>query len=133
MDQRGPRCIGAAPESGTRDLWPAHKCRDRRRRAAARPRRLLNDIAGYRAHLERLDDRPVPEEIAAIPAARTDKPQPAEIVHQILDHRWLLSERAGWDVGTEQAVASNVATVLPTKPDERVPPPDDDAVDSVDT
>src|SRR4029077_15528209 len=90
-------------------------------------RRLLNDIAGYRMHLEGTAGAPVPEPVAgarrlnrvcgpatgATPPGLRGKREPAELFHEVLDHRWYLSERAGADVGTDRAVASYVADVLP--------------------
>jgi hypothetical protein len=107
-------------------------------------RRLLNDIAGYRAHLERAAGAPVPESVAAyrwlhdvfipateaIPAALRGKREPAELFHEILDHRWYLSERAGCDVGTEVAVQSYIDEVLPFAPDERTVLPGTTAPDA---
>lgn len=95
-------------------------------------RRLLNDIAEYRAHLERTERASPPDAvaayrwlheafepvIAAIPAEHRSKLEPAEAFHEILEHRWLLSERAGHDVGTEEAVAHYVDTILPVTPSE---------------
>ena len=80
-------------------------------------RRLLNDIASYRSHLERTGGRPVPEAVAAnrwlsevydpvvdaIPAHLRDRLDEVEIFHEILEHRWFLSERAGRDIGTTAA------------------------------
>jgi hypothetical protein len=43
----------------------------------------------------------------------------AELYHQILEHRWYLSEEAGHDVGVDAGVASFVETVLKDRPDER--------------
>ncbi len=37
----------------------------------------------------------------------------------MLEHRWYLSERAGFDVPLPEAIADYVRTVLPAKPDER--------------
>jgi len=55
----------------------------------------------------------VPEELwAALPAA--------EVFHQVLEHRWFLSERARKDVGIDEAVRSYVESVLPSQPAERV-------------
>ena len=51
--------------------------------------------------------------IAAVPAALRGRLEPAELFHQVLDHRWYLSEAAGHDVGLSEAVKSFVATVLP--------------------
>jgi hypothetical protein len=97
-------------------------------------RRMLNDIARYREALERREKRTlsesvvasrwrqevfeptvaqVPEELwAALPAA--------ELFHQVLEHRWFLSERAGKDVGIEEAVRSYVRSELPMRRPERV-------------
>ena len=77
-------------------------------------RRLLNDIAGFRAYLEQKEDRPVSEivatnrwleeiydpVIAAIPEDLRGRLPPAEIFHEVLEHRWYMSEAAGRDVGT---------------------------------
>jgi Domain of unknown function (DUF4032)/Lipopolysaccharide kinase (Kdo/WaaP) family len=96
-------------------------------------RRLLNDILGYRAWLERRTGRTVDEQVgalrwmvevfeptlAAVPADLRAKLEDAEIFHQILEHRWFLSEQAGTDVGTEAAVADYLASVLPGASDER--------------
>ncbi|MGE0307548.1 MAG: DUF4032 domain-containing protein, partial [Acidimicrobiia bacterium] len=96
-------------------------------------RRLLNDICEYRARLEQRDGAPVPEPLAAmhwmtrvfeptlsaIPAELSAKLEPAEIFHQLLEHRWFLSEAVGHDVGEIEALGSYIATVLPDAPDER--------------
>ena len=97
-------------------------------------RRLLNDLARYRATLARQDARPpAPEQvvafrwltevfepsIAAVPSGLRGKREPAELFHEILEHRWFLSEAASRDVGVEVAVASYVADVLSHAPDER--------------
>jgi hypothetical protein len=97
-------------------------------------RRLLNDIARYRAALARADDGRLPPEvvaayrwrteifdksIAAVPPELRGKREPAEIFHEILEHRWLMSERAKREVSTEDAVADYVRTALPLALDER--------------
>jgi hypothetical protein len=51
----------------------------------------------------------VPEELAGLL-------EPAEVFHEVLEHRWFLSERAGFDVGTWAAVRSYVQNVLPRTP-----------------
>ena len=72
-------------------------------------RRLLNDIASYRAYLEQQRGHPVSEMvaasqwlgdvydpvIAAIPEDLRGRLPPAEIFHEILEHRWYMSEAAG--------------------------------------
>jgi len=90
-------------------------------------RRLLGDLARYRTELETKAGGPVPEKlaarrwltdvfeptIAAVPAELRGRLEPAELFHQVLDHRWYLSEAAGHDVGLSEAVKSFVASVLP--------------------
>ena len=94
-------------------------------------RRLLNDIAGFRSYLERSGSRPVPEAVAAnkwlaevydpvvdaIPAELRDRLDEVEIFHEILEHRWFLSEAAGRDIGTTAARDDYFAQVLPKVPD----------------
>jgi hypothetical protein len=47
------------------------------------------------------------------PEGLDDRLAPAEIFHEILEHRWFLSERAGTDVGTTSAAHSYIAKILP--------------------
>src|SRR4029453_17892520 len=95
-------------------------------------RRLLNDLASFRAWVERTEGRPVPESVAAnrwlqevydqvvgnIPADLREKLDPVQVFHEVLEHRWFLSEQAATDVGTAEAAASYFADVLPAVPDE---------------
>jgi hypothetical protein len=97
-------------------------------------RRMLNDLARFREALERTEGRAFSEgvtaarwrdevfepTIAAIPDQLRGRLEAAELFHQVLEHRWFLSEQAGKDVGLEQAVRSYVSTVLPRRPLERV-------------
>jgi DNA-binding transcriptional MerR regulator len=99
-------------------------------------RRLLADIAGYRVGLEQVEQRRVPEAEAAarwlsevyeptmaqVPAYLQRRMGTAEIFHEILEHRWFLSERTGGDVGMSAAVRDYVARVLPTVPDDLITP-----------
>ncbi|MEZ5216695.1 MAG: DUF4032 domain-containing protein [Ilumatobacteraceae bacterium] len=96
-------------------------------------RRLLSDISQYKVQLELQRGRRMSESLAAarwldeiysptidaVPAPMAAKLEPAELFHQILEHRWFLSEQANEDVGMEAAVASYVDTVLPSAPDEQ--------------
>jgi hypothetical protein len=96
-------------------------------------RRLLNDIAGFRCHLEQIEGRTLPESIvayrwlaevfeptiAAIPPELRGRLEPAELYHQVLEHRWFLSEESGRDVGMKEVVRSYVDQVLKFQPDER--------------
>jgi hypothetical protein len=95
-------------------------------------RRLLDDLRGYRAWLEQRNGRELPATVAghrwvaevyqpvvdAIPAGLLGRLAPAEVFHEILEHRWFLSETEGADVGTTAAAQSYYATVLPRTPDE---------------
>ena len=92
-------------------------------------RRLLNDLDSFRASEDRQNES---EELVAhdwlarcyepiarnIPRDLMHKLEPAEVFHEVLEHRWYLSERIGGDVTTEWAFADYLAHVLPTKPDE---------------
>jgi tRNA A-37 threonylcarbamoyl transferase component Bud32 len=93
-------------------------------------RRLLNDVVSYRGYLEQREGRPVPETVAAhrwraevydrvmamVPADLGDRLAPPELFHEILEHRWFLSEKAGKDVGTTAAARSYVSGILPRTP-----------------
>jgi hypothetical protein len=95
-------------------------------------RRLLNDISGFRAGLERGSGRAVSEStaaarwlseiwdpvVASIPLELADRLDPVEVFHEVLEHRWFLSEEADRDVGTQAATDSYVAEVLPEVPDD---------------
>jgi tRNA A-37 threonylcarbamoyl transferase component Bud32 len=97
-------------------------------------RRMLNDIARYREALERKEGRPIRESVAAarwrdevfepavaaVPEELWARLPAAEVFHQILEHRWFLSETAGKDVGIDEAVRSYVERELPRRPTERV-------------
>jgi hypothetical protein len=94
-------------------------------------RRLLNDIAGFRAYLEQKEGHPVSEFVAAnrwleevydpviasIPDDLRGRLPPAEIFHEILEHRWYMSETAGHDVGTTAATQDYLKQVLPKAPE----------------
>jgi hypothetical protein len=98
--------------------------------------RLLADIASFRGWLEQVEQRRVPEAVAAsrwlteiyqpvvrgIPAHLRTRLDQAEIFHEILEHRWFLSEAAGRDVGTTAAAQDYFAQVLPRVPEELVTP-----------
>jgi hypothetical protein len=92
-------------------------------------RRLLNDLDSYRAAFEKqdLDEEVVAHEwaarvfepvIRAIPKELKGKLEPAEMFHQLLDHRWYLSQNEGRDVPLAEAVASYVDSVLRHRRDE---------------
>ena len=98
-------------------------------------RRLLNDITSFRAQLECAGDTPVSDAaaagrwlsevfepaVAAVPPELRGKRDAPELFHELLEHRWFLSERAGRDVGLTKAVASYVEQILRPAPDEKLP------------
>nr|WP_264031765.1 DUF4032 domain-containing protein [Cellulosimicrobium sp. SH8] len=93
-------------------------------------RRLLNDLDSFRAAAERQNDD---EEfvahdwlsgvfeptIQAVPRNLRRKLEPAQLFHEILDHRWFISERARRDVPMAEATQSYVENVLRHRPDEK--------------
>ncbi|MDQ1295730.1 MAG: hypothetical protein QG608_3617 [Actinomycetota bacterium] len=92
-------------------------------------RRLLNDLDTFRA--ERVHSGESEEIIAhqwlsecfepavrAVPRELRGKLEPAELYHEVLEHRWYMSENQGRDIGLHQAVQSYISGVLPHKPDE---------------
>ena len=95
---------------------------------------MLNDIARYREALERKEKRPLSESVvasrwrdevfeptvAAVPEELWAALPAAEVFHQVLEHRWFLSEQAGKDVGIDKAVESYVKSELPMLRPERI-------------
>ena len=92
-------------------------------------RRLLNDLDSYRAEEDRQadDEELIAHEwvrecfepvIRAVPRDLRGKLEPAELFHEVLEHSWYRSEKAGHDIGLRAAVRSYIAGVLPSKPDE---------------
>ena len=101
----------------------------------AQARRMLNDIASYTAaeDLGREDRALVANRwltevyeplIALVPAEARGKLEPAELFHEILVHRWYLSERRGVEVSITDTARDYIDTVLATKPDEAVAAPE---------
>jgi hypothetical protein len=94
-------------------------------------RRLLNDLDYYRARTDQqgADEAIVAHEwlteqfepmVQAVPMELRAKLEPAELYHEMLEHRWFLSERAGAEISMEEAALSYVNTVLSGLPDEEV-------------
>lgn len=92
-------------------------------------RRLLNDLDSYRAAYGKgdLDEEMVAHEwlmrvfepvVRAIPVELRRKLEPAEVFHQLLEHRWFLAQQAGHDIPLAEAVSSYVNTVLRHRRDE---------------
>ena len=97
-------------------------------------RRLLNDIRTFGTELRETKGKALPENILAvrwldqrfeptiakIPVELIGKLQAAEIYHQVLEHRWYLSEGEERDVPIEEAVDAYCADILSHAPDEQV-------------
>ena len=105
-------------------------------------RRLLGDILAFGAELREqrvreseasgVELRHLPENVVAVrwldqrfeplmarvPAHMFAKLEAAELFHQLLEHRWFLSEQAGHDVSIDDALASYLDNVLVDAPDE---------------
>jgi hypothetical protein len=95
-------------------------------------RRLLNDIAEYRAWLQNREQRELPDAVGAyrwltevyepalarVPADLAAKLHPAELFHEILEHRWYLGQERGRDVDLLEAVDHYVGTELRSRTDE---------------
>jgi hypothetical protein len=94
-------------------------------------RRLLNDLDSFRARTDQqnadeaivahqwLTERFEPV-LAAVPAELRGKLEPAEVYHEVLEHRWFLSEKAGSEVPLDKAAEGYVRTILRQLPDEAV-------------
>ena len=99
-------------------------------------RRLLNDLAAFTAHYDLGgEDRSlvanrwlteIYEPISAmVPPEARGKLEPAEVFHEILVHRWLLSEQAGDEVDIFETARDYIDNELTRRPDEAVTPPDE--------
>ncbi len=100
-------------------------------------RRLLNDLAAFTAYFSADGDdkmtvaaiwlhdvyEPV---LARIPVELRGKLEGPEIFHEVLEHRWFLSEQAGAEQGILEVADDYVAHVLPGRPDEAMATPEDD-------
>jgi hypothetical protein len=99
-------------------------------------RLLLNDLREYRAWLEYYDRRPVTEREAAerwlgdvlepslgrlVPAIGPRR-DPLQAYCDVLEEKWIRSERAGRDVGLEAALSSYLAGGAPAPEDGSGPP-----------
>lgn len=92
-------------------------------------RRLLNDMDEFRARISRLgsDEEMVAHEwltrvfepvVKAIPWDLRAKLEPAEVFHQVLDHRWFMSQAQGRSVPLAEVLSSYIDTVLRHRRDE---------------
>jgi hypothetical protein len=97
----------------------------------AQARRLLNDLAAFTAHHDLgHEDRAIVANrwlqevyeplVRMMPAEQRGKLEPPEFFHEVLVHRWFLSERAGQEVNIFEAAADYIENILPRRPDEVV-------------
>lgn len=92
-------------------------------------RRLLNDLDSYRASYgeQDADEEMMAHEwlvrvfepvVRAIPRELKGKLEPAEVFHQLLDHRWFMAQNQSHDIPLAEAVTSYVQDVLRHRRDE---------------
>lgn len=88
-------------------------------------RRMLQDIKSYGAWLQQDSERPIPLNVAAvrwldrvfepvmaaIPEEMFDRLEAAEIFHQLLEHRWYVSEQEGREVKLLDVLDDYLATI----------------------
>lgn len=90
-------------------------------------RKLLNDLAAFTAHFGYdAEDRAVVARrwlatiytpiVALIPDELASRIAPAEYFHEVMEHRWALSDEAGHEVDIFDAARDYVAHVLPHRP-----------------
>jgi Domain of unknown function (DUF4032) len=96
-------------------------------------RRLLNDIAAFGASISRDADAELPQAVVAsrwlaevyepviaqVPGALRGRLEPAELFHELLEHRYYQSERAGREVPIDDALRSYLDSVLTHRRDEQ--------------
>jgi len=91
-------------------------------------RRLLNDLDSFKATSAQSQSE---EEVAhrwmleiyepvmqQVPRELRRKLEPAEIFHEVLEHRWFMSEKAGQSIALTDVVGDYIVNVLANKPDE---------------
>jgi hypothetical protein len=116
-----------------------HHCRELRRLTGLEVQenqamRLLNDIASFGAHLSHTEGQPLPQAVVAtrwiaevyepivarVPHDLAGRLEPAELFHELLEHRYYLSEAAGHEVDNDTALASYLESVLRFRTVERL-------------
>jgi hypothetical protein len=55
--------------------------------------------------------------VNSVPAEHVGRVEPAQLFHEVLEHRWYLSEAAGHDVGLDLACKAYISEVLPYRRD----------------
>lgn len=91
-------------------------------------RRLLNDMDEFRVRVSRLEDEDMAAHewrtrvfepvVRAIPWDLRAKLEPAEVYHQVLEHRWYMSQAQGKSAPLAEVLASYIDTVLRHRRDE---------------
>lgn len=92
-------------------------------------RRLLNDLDEFRVRISRLGDdedmaahewltRVFEPVVKAIPFELRAKLEPAEVFHQVLEHRWYMSQAKGKSAPLAEVLTSYIDTVLRHRRDE---------------
>jgi tRNA A-37 threonylcarbamoyl transferase component Bud32 len=108
----------------------------------AQARRMLNDIARFGAHLglgsdnrEEVANRWLTEIyeplVAMVPRDLVGRLEPAEVFHEVLVHRWFLSERAGREVDIFDTARDYIDNVLVAKPEEALTVPTQEDPDAL--
>ncbi|MDT3767029.1 DUF4032 domain-containing protein [Gleimia hominis] len=94
-------------------------------------RRMLNDLHTYRA-LQGRNNEPLElvahawlndvfePTVRAVPNELKGKREPAQIFHEVLDHRWYLAQQQQRDVPLPEATKSYIKNVLPSRVDEEL-------------
>ncbi len=95
-------------------------------------RRILNDLDTYRSQAVMpgvdVDEDTVAHHyvtdvydpvIEAIPRDLADKLEPAEVFHEVLEHRWYLTRDQAQEISMEDATRSYIDSVLRHRPDEK--------------
>ena len=115
-----------------------HHARELRRRTGLevqenQARRLLADIANFRARRQQDTGREIAEGLAgamwmaevfepivnAVPGDLRSRLEAPELFHQLLEHRYLMSEREQREVTNPEALADYLTHILPHRPAER--------------
>lgn len=92
-------------------------------------RRLLNDLDSYRAAYNKQDQdeemvahewqmRVFEPVIRAVPPELRGKLEPAEVFHELLEHRWYMAQQQGRDIPLAEALTSYINDVLRHRRDE---------------
>ncbi len=96
--------------------------------------RLLNDLDAFAAaqELQQEDETVIAHKwlttvfepiVRSVPQDLRGKLEPAEVFHEILEHRWYLNEQSDEELDLFAAAEDYVGQVLTTKPDTEVTPP----------